>query len=87
MRIDCDTEMTGYPVWRETRSAVRWRIPVSRDSIVGSGRSWTLARRIRRAAKSTTTAPSILASSRRRAAVNSTSSSNPPEQSASTPSS
>ena len=29
--IDCDTEITGNPVCLATRSAVRWRVPVSSD--------------------------------------------------------
>jgi hypothetical protein len=44
--IDCDTEMTGKPVWRATRSAVRCRVPVSSDGIVWSGIRCTAARRI-----------------------------------------
>ena len=45
--IDCDTEITGKPVCRATRSAVRWRVPVSSDGIDGSGIRWTAARVIR----------------------------------------
>ena len=35
------------PVWMATRSAVRCRVPDSEVSMVGSGTSWVLARRIR----------------------------------------
>ena len=31
--IDCDTEITGNPVCRATRSAVRCRVPVSSEGI------------------------------------------------------
>ena len=43
MCIDADTEMTGTPVWRATRSAVRWRVPVSCVGMDGSGIRWTPA--------------------------------------------
>jgi hypothetical protein len=45
----------------ETRSAVRWRVPVSRERIVGSGTSWTLAIVIFVAFAFRTIPPSILA--------------------------
>ena len=41
MCIDCDTEMTGKPVCRATRSAVRCRVPVSWVTMVASGIRWT----------------------------------------------
>ena len=84
MRIDWLTEMTGKPVCLATRSAVRCRVPDSSVGIVGSGTSWTPARRIRVPSRSRTIAPSILASSRSRVAENSTSSAKPPVHSDST---
>ena len=39
----CETEMTMAPVCFATRSAVRCRVPVSSEGIVGSGMSWTFA--------------------------------------------
>ena len=39
----CETETTSAPVCFATRSAVRCRVPVSSDGIVGSGISWTFA--------------------------------------------
>ena len=36
-------EMTSASVCLATRSAVRWRVPVSSDAIEGSGMSWTFA--------------------------------------------
>src|SRR5215469_8796922 len=80
VRIDLLTEMTGKPVCRAARSAVRCRVPDSCVGSAGSGTSCTAARRIRRAPVSSTIAPSILASSRSRVAENSASSSKPPEQ-------
>ena len=65
MCIDCDTEMTGKPVCRATRSAVRCRVPVSWVTMVESGIRWTPARMMLVASRSQTIAPSILASSRR----------------------
>ena len=38
--------MTREFVCFETRSAVRWRVPVSVERIVGSGMSWTFAHEI-----------------------------------------
>ena len=76
--IDCDTEITGNPVCRATRSAVRWRVPVSSEGIVWSGIRCTAALMIRVRSRSRMIAPSILASSRRPVAVNGTSRSNPP---------
>ena len=77
--------MTGLPVWIATRSAVRWRVPDSAVSMVASGTSWVLARRIRLTSLSRTIAPSILDSSRSRVAEKSMSIRKPPEQIASTP--
>ena len=59
----CETETTSAPVCFATRSAVRWRVPVSLDGIVGSGISWTFAHASRLIASSTMIAPSIFASS------------------------
>ncbi len=84
MCIEAETEMTGTPVWRATRSAVRWRVPVSAVTIDGSGIRWTPAIRMRVASRSRMIAPSILASSRSPVAVNGTSSANPPVDIAST---
>ena len=53
--------MTRALVCLETRSAVRWRVPVSIDRIVGSGISWTLAQVILVALAVRLIAPSILA--------------------------
>ncbi len=76
--IDCDTEITGKPVCLATRSAVRWRVPVSSDGIRWSGIRWTAARMIRVTSLSTMIAPSILASSRSPVAANGTSRLKPP---------
>ena len=85
MCIDWLTEITGKPVCRATRSAVRCRVPDSSVGIVGSGIRCTPARTIRvPSLASTITAPSILASSRSRVAENSTSSAKPPVHSDST---
>ncbi len=54
--------MTIASVCLETRSAVRWRVPVSDVRIVGSGISCVLAQAIFVALVPTTIAPSILAS-------------------------
>ena len=53
--------ITSASVCLETRSAVRWRVPVSSDRIVGSGISWTLAIAIFVALAFSTIAPSIFA--------------------------
>ena len=53
--------MTRASVCLETRSAVRWRVPVSSERIVGSGMSCTFAIAIRVAFAFSTIAPSILA--------------------------
>ena len=53
--------MTSASVCLETRSAVRWRVPVSSERIVGSGMSWTLAIAICVALPLRTIAPSIFA--------------------------
>ena len=84
MCIDADTEMTGTPVCRATRSAVRWRVPDSSVAIDGSGMRCTPARRMRLMSLSRMIAPSILASSRRPVAENGTSRANPPVDIAST---
>ena len=84
VRIEWETEITGTPACLATRSAVRWRVPVSTVGMAGSGIRWTLAQRMREAVSSRTMAPSILASSERRWAVNGTSIWNPPVNRAST---
>ena len=38
-----ETAITSASVCFDTRSAVRWRVPVSCERIVGSGISWTFA--------------------------------------------
>ena len=38
-----ETAITSASVCLDTRSAVRWRVPVSCERIVGSGISWTFA--------------------------------------------
>ena len=53
--------MTSASVCLETRSAVRCRVPVSSERIVGSGISWTLAIAIFVALAFSAMAPSILA--------------------------
>ncbi len=83
-RIECETATTGKPVCRLTRSAVRWRVPVSSVGMLASGIRWTPARRILVMSLSRITAPSSLHSSRSRVAVNSTSSTKPPVHRAST---
>src|SRR5829696_2946685 len=84
VRMEWETEITGTPACLATRSAVRWRVPVSTVAMAGSGIRWTLAQRMRLAVSSRTRAPSILASSERRWAVKGTSIWNPPVNSAST---
>ena len=54
--------ITSASVCFETRSAVRWRVPVSSDRIVGSGISCTFAHRILVPLEASTIAPSIFAS-------------------------
>jgi hypothetical protein len=54
--------ITRASVCFETRSAVRWRVPVSSERIVGSGISWTLAQPIFALLLERMIAPSILAS-------------------------
>ena len=76
--------ITGTPSERATRSAVRWRVPVSLVGNAGSGRRCTLARAMRSPSDDRMIAPSILASSLRRCGVNGRSSGKPPEQIAST---
>ena len=65
---------------RATRSAVRWRVPVSVVGTFGFGTRWTLARAMRLASAARMMAPSILASSDSRCGLNSASSRKPPEQ-------
>ena len=61
-----ETAMTGTSMERATRSAVRWRVPVSDVGIVALGTRCTLARAMREASAARMMAPSILASSERR---------------------
>ena len=84
MDIEWLTAMTGCPVCRPVRSAVRCRVPDSTVGIVGSGVRCTLARTIRLASSLSTTEPSILHSSRSRVDENSTSSRKPPSHRSST---
>jgi len=53
---------TRASVCLDTRSAVRWRVPVSEERIVGSGISCTLHQAIRVALPLRAIAPSIFAS-------------------------
>src|SRR3954464_7034354 len=76
--MDWDTEMTGKPLCRATRSAVRCRVPVSSEKMEGSGMRCTAACRMREASLSRTIAPSIFASSRSPVAVNGMSRKKPP---------
>ncbi len=62
--IDAEIDTTGSPDWRDTRSAVRCRVPVSTVSMLASGISWTPARMMRSFSQSKMIAPSIFASSR-----------------------
>ena len=78
------TEITGTSIERATRSAVRWRVPVSLVGTFGLGTRWTLARAMRLASAARMMAPSILASSDRRWGLKTASSRNPPEQMLST---
>ena len=64
--MSSDTEMTGTAMERATRSAVRWRVPVSEVGTLGLGTRCTLARAMRLASPDKMMAPSILASSERR---------------------
>src|SRR5665213_371761 len=75
-----DTDSTGTSMERATRSAGRWRVPVSVVGMAASGMRCTLARAMREASEATMIAPSILASSLRRWGLNSESSRKPPEQ-------
>ena len=45
--MSSDTEMTGTSMERATRSAVRWRVPVSEVGTLGFGTRCTLARAMR----------------------------------------
>ena len=78
------TLTTGTSNDRATRSAVRWRVPVSLVGTVGSGTRWTLARAMRVASALRMIAPSIFASSLRRCGLYGASSRKPPLQMAST---
>ena len=82
--MSSETVITGTSIWRPTRSAVRWRVPVSDVGTLGSGTRCTLARATRDVSEARMIAPSILASSESRWGVNSASSRNPPEQTDST---
>ena len=79
-----ETEITGMPIDRATRSAVRWRVPVSDVGTFGSGTRCTLARAMRLASEARMIAPSIFASSDSRCGLNAASSKKPPEQMLST---
>ena len=79
-----DRDRPGPSIWRATRSAVRWRVPVSDVGMFGSGTRWTLARTMRAQSAVRMIAPSIFASSESRCGVNSASSRKPPEQTQST---
>ena len=70
--------MTGTSMERATRSAVRWRVPVSDVAMVALGTRCTLARAMREASAARMMAPSILASSERRWGLYSASRRNPP---------
>ena len=77
--IEAETDTTGTPVCRATRSAVRCRVPVS--AVVDGWRRASGAPRPGRSVgvgESSTIAPSILASSRSAVGVYGTSSSKPP---------
>ena len=78
--MSSDTETTGTSIDRATRSAVRWRVPVSDVGTLGLGTRCTLARAMRLASLARMMAPSILASSDRRWGLKAASSRNPPEQ-------
>jgi hypothetical protein len=54
--------ITSASVCLDTRSAVRCRVPVSSDRMVGSGISWTFAQRILVLFAARMIAPSIFAS-------------------------
>ncbi len=82
--MSSDTEITGTSIDRATRSAVRWRVPVSEVGTLGLGTRWTLARAMRLESGARMIAPSILASSDSRWGLNSASSRKPPEQMLST---
>ena len=82
--MSSDTEMTGTSIERATRSAVRWRVPVSDVGTLGLGTRWTLARAMRLASLARMMAPSIFASSDRRWGLKAASSRKPPEQMLST---
>ena len=82
--MSSDTVMTGTSIWRPTRSAVRWRVPVSEVGMLGSGTRCTLARATRDVSEARMMAPSIFASSDSRWGVNSASRRKPPEHTCST---
>ncbi len=82
--MSSDTEITGTSIERATRSAVRWRVPVSDVGTFGLGTRCTLARAMRLASAARIVAPSILASSDRRCGLNAASSRKPPEHTLST---
>src|SRR5205823_1263127 len=61
--MSSETVMTGTSIWRPTRSAVRWRVPVSEVGMLGSGTRCTLARATRDVSEARMVAPSIFANS------------------------
>ena len=73
-----ETAITGTSMERATRSAVRWRVPVSEVAMVALGTRCTLALAMREASAARMMAPSIFASSERRWGVYSASRRNPP---------
>ena len=82
--MSSETEITGTLMERATRSAVRWRVPVSEVGTLGLGTRCTLARAMRLASGARTMAPSIFASSDSRWGLKAASSRKPPEQMLST---
>ena len=78
--IASETAITGTSMERATRSAVRWRVPVSEVAMVAFGTRCTLARAMRDASEAKMMAPSIFASSDRRWGEYSASSRKPPVQ-------
>ena len=82
--MSSETEITGTSMERATRSAVRWRVPVSEVGTLGLGTRCTLARAMRLASGARTMAPSIFASSDSRWGLKAASSRKPPEQMLST---
>src|SRR5680860_796453 len=79
-----EIETTRASICLATRSAVRWRVPVSTDEMLGSGIKWTLAVVMRSPWRSSRMAPSILASSYTTVGVTSTPIGMPPVTSGAT---